>query len=118
MSNEIEETVAVADEGALALRQALAAEGLEYALTRCLEEYALALDGAGLVAEVAGVGAADRRAYLSYVESTTRAGLLADARERRDRAVYLANRALGEWRRVYGARQRSMPQSFHEFVES
>ncbi len=119
MSNEIEqETVAVADEGALALRAALASESLEYALGRCLEEYALAMDGARRAADHAGLGAADRRAFLANIESGERTRLLADARDRRNQATYQANRYLVEWRRTVGARQRSLPEARHQFEDS
>ncbi len=104
-------------DGATALRAALAAEGLDYLFGRCLEEYALALDGARHAADHATLGPADRRAFLANVESGERTRLLADARDRRDQATYKANRYLVEWRRTVGARQRSMPQSLHEFVD-
>jgi hypothetical protein len=70
MTNETErESGAVADDGAAALRTTLVTEGLEYALGRCLEEYALAMDGARHAANHAALGPADRRAYLGYVDS-------------------------------------------------
>jgi hypothetical protein len=119
-ANGIEEqsAAAVTTEGEAALREALAAEGLEYALGRCLEEYALALDGARRASELARLGSADQRAFLAHVDTTTRAQLVTDALARRDQAVYRAHRQLVEWRRTFAARERSMPQAFHEFADS
>jgi hypothetical protein len=60
---------------------------------------------------------ADRRAYLSHMDTLTRTSVLADAVRRRDEEVLFASRQLAEWRRRAGARVRSTPQSLHQFFE-
>ena len=81
------------------------------------EEYARALDAARHVADAAGVGGADRRAYVTHTDTFTRARVLAEATARRDEEVRFANRQFAEWRRSVGARARSIPQSLHQFED-
>ena len=122
-TNERKTTIAADDDatvvadGLEALREALTADGMDYAVNRCTEEYAQALDGARRAADAAQLGPADRRAFLSYLAVTARNRILAEATDRRDREVYYANRQLTEWRRTMGARQRTIPQSLHQFDE-
>jgi hypothetical protein len=111
-----EESVVIA-EGLEALRQALAAEGMAYATDRCAEEYARALDAARRVADAAGLGGADRRAYVAHMDTFTRARVLVEATRRRDQEVLFANQQFAEWRRSVGARARSIPQSLHQFED-
>ncbi len=85
------------------------------AVDRCAEEYARALDGARRVADATGLGGSDRRAYLVHMDTRVRADVLAEAQRRRDEQVLFAQRQLVEWRRVMGARARSIPQSLHQF---
>jgi hypothetical protein len=84
---------------------------------RCAEEYSRALDAARRVADAAGVGGADRRAYVAHMDTHTRAQLVAEATRRRDQEVAFANRQLAEWRRGTGARVRSLPQSLHQYED-
>jgi hypothetical protein len=112
-----DEVAAVLADGEAALRAALTTEGMAYAVGRCLETYARALDGAQHVADAGGLNAADRRAYLSYMDTLTRTSVVAEAVRRRDEEVLFASRQLAEWRRRAGARVRSIPQSLHQFFE-
>lgn len=115
-SREDEESAIITD-GLEALRQALIVEGMAYAADRCAEEYARALDGARRVADAAGLGGSDRRAYLTHMATLTRERVVASATRRRDEEVLSASRQLTEWRRATGARVRSLPQSLHQFDE-
>jgi hypothetical protein len=96
-------------------RATLTAEDRAYAVDRCVEAYVRALDGARHVADAAGMGAVDRRPYLSHMDTLTRASVVADAVRRRDEEVLFASRQLAEWRRRAGARVRSTPQCPHQF---
>src|SRR5260221_10266435 len=116
MNNEDEESAAFTD-GVWALRQALTAENMGYATDRCTEEYARALDAAQRTADAAGMGGSDRRAYLTHMDTHTRARVLAEATARRDEEVRFANQQFAEWRRATAARARSIPQSLYQFNE-
>lgn len=67
------------------------------------------------VADAAGIGGSDQRAYLAHMDTRTRADVLAEATARRDQGVLFALRQLVEWQRTTGARGRSIPQSLHQF---
>ena len=117
MSTADEELVVIT-EGLEALRQALAAEGMTYAADRCAEEYARALDAAQRTADAAGLGGSDRRAWVAWADVQARGRVLEEAARRRDQEVLFASRQLVEWRRVMGARARSLPRSLRQFNDS
>ena len=66
----------------------------------------------------AGIGGADWRAELAHMDTRTRADVLAEATARREQGVLFAQRQLVAWQRTAGARQRSIPQSLHQFNDS
>ena len=117
-TQRVDDESVVITEGLEALRQALAADGMTYAADRCAEECSRTLDAAQRVADAAGLGGSDRRAYLVHMDTRTRADVLADAVRRRDEEVLFAQRQLVEWRRTVGARARSLPRSLHQFNDS
>ena len=70
------------------------------------------------MADAAGLGGADRRAYLTHMDTHTRARVLVEATARRDQEVRFANQQFAEWRRATAARARRILQSLYQFQES